>query len=72
MTRRSKRAIKIRQGAHNMEGYQVVLDPAPVRIATDRKRPSLRRALLVAGTSAEMWAPILLGLFFAGALQLLP
>jgi hypothetical protein len=51
-----------------MQGYQAALSiPGP-----QRKRPPVRRILLIAGTSAEMWMPIILGLLFAGVLRLLP
>jgi hypothetical protein len=56
-----------------MKSFQVALDPAPISIlGTQRKRPPVRRILLVAGTSAEMWMPIILGLLVAGVVHLLP
>jgi hypothetical protein len=36
------------------------------------KRPPVRRILFVAGTSVEMWMPIILGLLVAGIVRLLP
>ncbi len=68
MARRPRPALDSRNESAEVKTLQSTLHyDAPIR-----KRPQVRRILLVAGTSVDMWTPIILGLLLAGVLHLLP
>jgi hypothetical protein len=68
MARRPRPAI----GSRNESDDVKTLHPTLHYDAPIRRRPQVRRILLVAGTSVEMWTAIILGLLLAGVLHLLP